>query len=36
MMKAIVRCINLIFETGDYSKVQTTFVEPLLSAVVNN
>ena len=31
MMRAIVRCLNLIFEMGDYSKVQSSFIEPLCS-----
>jgi hypothetical protein len=36
MMKAIVRCINIIFEIGDYSKVQSSFIEPMLTSISNN
>ena len=33
MLRAIVRCLNLIFEMGDYSKVQSTLIEPLCSLI---
>ena len=33
MMKVIVKCLNLIFETGDYSRIASSFISPLCTSI---
>lgn len=33
MMKLIVKCINFIFENGDYNRVTSTFITPICISI---